>query len=192
MDKSANGQMGKLQVGYLAAPGAGLTAEEREWIRAMCAGLAEDLGAGMTMVHVGVGLGGSLHCSRAGSPEGRLVGVDVDCSRLVGDPGAVLVEAASTAAAGSWDGEGIGFLFVAGDHEEEAVRADVLAWRGYVAPGGVMAFHDYGNAHLPWCKGVRRAVDSFAWDGWEEVEAPGSIRAFRREGGLQRIENGTD
>ena len=136
------------------------------------------------MVHVGVGQGGSLHCSRAGSERGRLVGVDVDCSRLVGDPGAALIESDSARAALAWDGGEIEFLFIDADHSEAAVRADVQGWRRHIAPGGVLAFHDYGNDHLPWCVGVKRAVDAFAWDGWEELEAPGSIRAFRRCGSV--------
>jgi len=176
--RDANGQMGKSQ-DYLTAPGAALTAEEREWIRATCAGLADDRGDEVTMVHVGVGQGGSLHCSRAGSERGRLVGVDVDCSRLVGDPRAALIESESARAAAAWDGGEIAFLFIDADHSEAAVRADVQGWRGHIGPGGVLAFHDYGNDHLPWCVGVKRAVDAFAWDGWEEMEVPGSIRAFR-------------
>ena len=36
----------------------------------------------------------------------------------------------------------VDFLFIDGDHGREAVPADFQAWRGLVAPGGVIGFHD--------------------------------------------------
>lgn len=178
---------------YLEAPGAALTLAEREWIRAVCDVLANEHGAGLTMVHLGIGLGGSMHCSRAGAPEGRLVGVDLDTSRLQPAPkgaqalDAVLIEADSALAGQAWEGP-VHFLFVDGDHRLAAVIADVQAWRRHVAPGGIVAFHDYGNDHLSWCRGVARAVNAFAWDGWEELPAAASVRAFQRLGAVDAVQ----
>jgi hypothetical protein len=44
-------------------------------------------------------------------------------------------------------------VFIDADHSYQAVRADILAWRPLIKPGGVLCGHDYDNAS------VRRAVD---------------------------------
>jgi predicted O-methyltransferase YrrM len=62
----------------------------------------------------------------------------------------------STEAAHHYDGKPIGLLFVDGDHSEEAVVADVVAWTKYLAPGGLVAFDD-----IEWvgvAAGLRRLV----------------------------------
>jgi predicted O-methyltransferase YrrM len=41
------------------------------------------------------------------------------------------------------------FLFIDGDHSEEAVDADLSAWLPKVKPGGIVAMHDIG-----WAEGV--------------------------------------
>jgi hypothetical protein len=51
-----------------------------------------------------------------------------------------------------------GFVYLDGDHEYEAIRADLEAWYPLVVPGGILAGHDYVGE----CPGVRRAVDEFA------------------------------
>lgn len=48
------------------------------------------------------------------------------------------------------------FVFIDGAHEEAAVEADILAYRPLLAPGGLLAGHDYGG---PWHPGVTKAVD---------------------------------
>jgi hypothetical protein len=50
-----------------------------------------------------------------------------------------------------------GFVYIDGDHCYESVRADLAAWWPQVAPGGILAGHDYMPEHV----GVRRAVDEF-------------------------------
>lgn len=40
--------------------------------------------------------------------------------------------------------DGIGFLFIDGDHHYEYVKKDI-AWIKYVKKGGKIAFHDYGD-----------------------------------------------
>lgn len=74
-----------------------------------------------------------------------------------------LVHTASPAAAASWEGGPIGMLFVDGDHSRPAVEADLEAWLPLMAPGAVVAFHDYliadGWGDTRWA-GVRQAVDA--------------------------------
>lgn len=36
----------------------------------------------------------------------------------------------------------VDFIWVDGDHRYEGVKEDILAWAGYIVPGGIMAFHD--------------------------------------------------
>ena len=46
-------------------------------------------------------------------------------------------------------------VFIDAEHTYESVRADIAAWRGLVAPGGLLCGHDYGG---PWV-GVTHAVN---------------------------------
>jgi predicted O-methyltransferase YrrM len=54
--------------------------------------------------------------------------------------------------------EGVSFdlVFIDGDHAEQAVDHDVTWGRKLLAPGGVLACHDYGEDT---CPGVRAALD---------------------------------
>lgn len=47
------------------------------------------------------------------------------------------------------------FVFIDASHDYESVKADILAWRPKVKPGGYLAGHDY----LGDFSGVRKAVD---------------------------------
>lgn len=75
-------------------------------------------------------------------------------------------------------------LFVDGDHSYAGARADYLRWRGIVAPGGNMLFHDavdtggYGN-HYP---GIARLVAEIEREdaGFERQPGAGSIAHFVR------------
>lgn len=75
-------------------------------------------------------------------------------------------------------------LFVDGDHTYEGARADYQRWRGLVAPGGNLLFHDavdtggYGN-HYP---GIARLVDEIEREDAEFERRPdaGSIAHFVR------------
>jgi hypothetical protein len=171
---------------YLEAPGDALTRAEREWIYRM----SGDVAAGPSapcLVHRGVTLGGSLHCSQAGAPTARIVGVDLDITRFRDRPGGSdieLVQGDSRLLGRQFDAP-VHFLFVDTDHSESTVIAELLGWLPLVPVGGVVAFHDYGNAHLSWCAGVKRAVDKWDWTGWAELPARGSIRAFKAGGETQ-------
>jgi len=48
------------------------------------------------------------------------------------------------------------FIFIDADHSLEGVRADIRAYEVLVAPGGILAGHDYTTDNHP---GVRLAVD---------------------------------
>jgi predicted O-methyltransferase YrrM len=57
------------------------------------------------------------------------------------------------------------FVFVDGSHERELTIRTFEAWRGALAPGGAIAFHDYGNELYP---GVTEAIGELGLEG--EVE----------------------
>ncbi len=62
----------------------------------------------------------------------------------------------STEVAEQWAGPGIGLLFIDGDHEAAAVRADFDAWAPHMARGGTIVFDDYDTPGNP---GVHEALD---------------------------------
>lgn len=63
------------------------------------------------------------------------------------------LEAAPRVEDGSLD-----FIYIDGRHDYESVLADLRAWTPKLAPGGLLAGHDYLNKHG---FGVRSAVDDF-------------------------------
>ena len=69
-------------------------------------------------------------------------------------------------------------VFVDGDHSYEGTRADYLAWRDRVAPGGHLVFHDFTGATPH--EGVVRAVAEVDLDLFERLPGSGSLAVFRR------------
>ncbi len=63
------------------------------------------------------------------------------------------LDAAATFAPGSIDR-----VFLDASHDGESVAADLVAWQDRLAPGGILAGHDYG----PHYEGLRAAVDAHA------------------------------
>jgi predicted O-methyltransferase YrrM len=69
-------------------------------------------------------------------------------------------------------------LFIDSEHQREPVLAAFAAWRGALAPGAVVVFHDYAHPAYP---GVREAVSELALQGserggvfvWRAPEAAG-------------------
>jgi predicted O-methyltransferase YrrM len=59
-------------------------------------------------------------------------------------------------------GEGVELLFVDSTHERRPTLDEFRAWRGRLAPGAVVAFHDYGHPDFP---GVAEAVDELGLQG---------------------------
>jgi len=174
-------------VDWMTTKGAMVPAAEREWLHDVSAGFA---GQGAVMVHIGVEYGASLHCSKAGCPDARVVGVDLDISKCIEPDGFELIEGDSKDVAQEFH-DRIDLLFVDGGHNYADVWADMFEWLGKVRPGGVVAFHDHYSdldAH-PWTLGVREAVNAWDWapTTWEpEFGAAGSIRAFWRRPYLRR------
>ena len=72
-----------------------------------------------------------------------------------------LIRDFSVKAAEKWSAGPVGLLFVDGDHNYDAVRADVSAWAAHLAPDAVIAFDDYAGTHPE----VIRAVDDMVNEG---------------------------
>jgi len=66
--------------------------------------------------------------------------------------------------AGPRPDESADLLFIDSSHDRESVLAAFGTWRSALAPGAVVAFHDYGHAEYP---GVREAVLELALSGEE-------------------------
>lgn len=56
------------------------------------------------------------------------------------------------------------FVFIDADHVAPAVRADIRAWLPKMKPGGIIAGHDYCEAH----PGVHEVVDEIFGDDWDK------------------------
>ncbi len=73
----------------------------------------------------------------------------------------------SLAAAETVPDGSIHFVYLDGDHREHQVYQDLLAWWPKLAPGGVLAGHDFVCPGVPpghreqWGGGVQRAVERF-------------------------------
>lgn len=67
----------------------------------------------------------------------------------------------SVRAAKLFPDESLSFLFIDGDHAEEAVTADLCAWWDKIRVGGVIAGHDYEGYYPGGKNPVKTAVDRF-------------------------------
>lgn len=97
-----------------------------------------------------------------------------------------LIRDFSVKAAEKWSAGPVGLLFVDGDHNYDAVRADVRAWAAHLAPDAVIAFDDYAATHPE----VIRAVDDMVNEGvLEPVEVYHDRLAVTRlaSGGLEPL-----
>ena len=84
----------------------------------------------------------------------------------VADRVAILCETSCSAMARLAAGEAsFGLIFVDGDHQAEAVRHHVGWALRLLAPGGVLACHDYSEDCC--CPGVRQALDELFPEGGE-------------------------
>ena len=63
------------------------------------------------------------------------------------------------------EGPAADFVFVDGSHEKDLTIRTFEAWRDTLAPGGVIAFHDYGNELYP---GVSEAIEELGLSGEAE------------------------
>jgi predicted O-methyltransferase YrrM len=71
-----------------------------------------------------------------------------------------IIKGYSKRAAMDFADEAVDFVFLDGDHGEYGVRADILAWRDKIRPGGMLLGHD---AAWP---GVRAAIDALCPGYW--------------------------
>jgi len=169
---------------YLTMPAAALLRCEREWLR----DVAADYDGGI-IVNIGVLWGASACCLRAGASRSRVIGVDLDCSKIVYNPGIELWEGNSHDLHERCD-KPIALLFVDGAHEYTSVAADIACWVPKVEMGGMVIFHDYNPSAFdlslaPELAGVHKAVDDWRdaeGDVWQQVVAPGSLYACRKVG----------
>lgn len=69
-------------------------------------------------------------------------------------------------------GQKAGLVFLDGDHRPEVLRAEIAKYRKLVAPGGILAGHDYGDPAWP---GVKQVVDEL----FPQVELKRHIWAVR-------------
>jgi len=138
------------------------------------------------IVNIGIFRGASMYYLRAGSPRAVLYGIDTEYPQgaiLHPSCDAVVVIANSAKYHKKFRGR-VHMLFVDGDHSYEGVKADIAGWTPKIAPGGVVAFHDFKTEPRVARKhaGIKKAI--LEWEKltteWELIDAPGSLRAYRR------------
>jgi len=98
----------------------------------------------------------------------------------------VWVEKFSAAAARDWNGP-IDFLFIDGDHSEAGVQQDWDEWHRFVAPDGIVCFHDAALFPGGWTApdwGPVKLVDRLFRDGnvpgWKLEEQVDSLVVVKR------------
>lgn len=174
---------------YLTAKG-WLSPNERELLYRLASRLQLDPHA--TILNVGVEFGASLHCLRIGHPTARIIGVDLDnsklenseelhCELLTGDSGTLALQ---------WTGSKFDLIFIDGDHSYHGVWRD-MEFLKHARPGAVAAFHDAyawedpGKPHklMP---DVTKVLDEWkkrpeVIAHWHELNYIDSIRLFQRD-----------
>lgn len=80
-----------------------------------------------------------------------------------------------------WYGIMINLLIVDGDHSYAGVQMDMAAWLPFVAPGGYVLFHDYGENLHQQPTGVKQAVEEYLPPDYEDVAYIGISRIVRRK-----------
>lgn len=168
---------------WLYAPGAGLTGDERRWLRSAAMDV-EFRFKTPVIVNLGIWKGATMHCLRAGAPGAILVGID----RIGGDLlfhgytlHAEIIRGNVDTAWKDFD-RAIHFLLFDADHRIESMQKQLSGWAPLVVEGGVMAFHDYPLPEPRWA--IKRAVDEWMSaqpaGAWAEIDAPDKLKAFRR------------
>lgn len=71
------------------------------------------------------------------------------------------------------------FVFIDADHSYEGAKADILAWRSKVKPGGWICGHDYENTDFPKF-GVTQAVREFSEESGMAFELGDNFTWFMR------------
>ena len=158
---------------------------ERRWLKNTASEIEAEFGEPV-IVNIGIFRGATMYCLRAGSPNAILYGIDIEYPQGVKLHPSVRADIIISDS-GSYHKRFRGrvhMLFVDGDHSYEGVKADIEGWTPKIVSGGIVAFHDFTTAPAVARKhaGIRRAV--MEWEkrttAWEQIEAPGSLRAYRR------------
>lgn len=169
---------------YLEIQGKSMVTEQREFLKR----LAEIVQARFEypiMVNIGVLLGCSLACLRAGALDGVIVGVDINLKRRF--PGleyraylkTIFIECDSHEFARMFCSP-VHLVFVDGSHSYEAASGDLKLWSAKIPVGGIIAIHDLHMGQ------VQRAFNEwYDPELWEEVEGKPceGFRAYGRKQG---------
>jgi predicted O-methyltransferase YrrM len=151
-----------------------------------------------TIIEVGtfLGMGSTQVFCRALPPEGRLYCVDTFCVNMIrfqrpenthyhaflsnmkqtGVADKIVPVRMTSLEAAKALAVTADLVFIDGDHREEAVIADIEAWRPHVRPGGILCGDDYNVEPCPGvAPAVRRALPGHQVNGriwWTEISAP--------------------
>lgn len=134
------------------------------------------------LVNIGVQLGASMACLRTGSPQGVLIGIDIDYEyrrppRELDDfIQAVYLEMSSHVACAAFHSTPH-LVFVDGGHSYNTASDDLTCWGGKLPPGGILAIHDLHLAQV-----YAAFMDWYNPSLWLEIKSnpcPG-FRAFER------------
>lgn len=170
--------------------------QERGWLSGIAEGISRVFEM-PTILNIGVRHGASMYCLRSGSPQARLIGIDIDMSQLWNGPqlGTVrLIEADSRECHQDITGP-VHIVFFDSDHHKEVIEKEIELYVPKVPVGGIVVFHDYYPKpgmvrRLPHLADVRRAVDKWvkdptARDVWVPISVPmpeySSLAAWRRQ-----------
>jgi len=167
-----------------------ISPDERKFLRDVSARVEQEFEEPV-IVNLGVLLGASCYCCRAGSPNAKLFGVDINgwerledtpemreilnMTLLVGDTRKIYDQFDTPTH----------FMFVDACHNYNYVKPDIINWvLPNIVVGGYVAFHDAyyekDQAFYTSCLGVQTAVNELMTDDWEELEKVDTIRWFRR------------
>jgi hypothetical protein len=172
---------------WLNAPGAGLTAAERRWLRSVAMDVEFRFKDGIhapLIMNLGIWKGATMQCLRAGAPGAILVGIDRIGGDLLSHGHTLHAEIIRGDVETAWSDfdRAIHLLFFDADHRIDSMRIQIPGWAQFVVDGGVMAFHDYPLPEPRWA--VKRAVDEWMSAqparAWAEIDAPDKLKAFRR------------
>lgn len=180
----------------LKVPGL-ISGDERNLLKTVVLRVAEEFEEVLTLVNIGIYMGASCYCMRAGAESARLFGVDINGWDKIDDTPDMRKTLNMTLIQGDSRKthtqlcELVHVIFVDGDHRFRYVESDILNW---VFPkvkfGGYVLFHDAyyseGSTFYRTCEGVRKAltkhIEPKLDKEWEEQEKVDSIRWFKRMG----------
>lgn len=98
-----------------------------------------------------------------------------------------IMNATSKEAVKSFNDGSLDFVYLDGDHREEAVLLDLRLWWPKLRAGGIMAGHDIvmpGEPSGGWGRGIQRALKRFFWDYDLDLDHVPDVSLIVEEGGL--------